>query len=326
MVFGIFFIGCQKEKDINNDIIVEITPDDDSPTDDPTDPMDDPSSETSGSTVDAPNVAYTQCAKNFVLINKMLKKLLIETYVQSALTDMPGFHSGEADTRDMCPDATLSDPTNYPTTLMLDYGAGGCSPATGLTVAGDLEVDFTDEVGAAGTVITIRPQDNFSVSGYDIDVSGPNALVLTADATDPELFSLAIGSGENITITDPSGATTQATSIGTNSLVYDDNGTNDDPTDILDDIFEFEFEDLEIACGDGTNLTMQSEEPLVYDLMCDCIEAGVVESFEGRDLIQTIDFGYPATGGEDPVCDDEIEVTNHATDRSRMDTETINCP
>ncbi len=320
MLLGVSILGCQK-KDAIEDPIIEIE-EEDPPIDEP----DEMPEEADEILVSLPGATeqqqeYDICMVNFIIINNALRKMLIETYVMANVVGMPGFHGG-ADSRNSCPESSLTDMINYPTTLVLDYTTAGCSPATGLTVAGILEVDFSGPIDQADTEITLRPNADFSVSGHNINVSDPQALKLNTE--DGFSYELSIATGENISVTNTNGGVTQATSIGPNVLLYDDNGTNSDPTDILDDVFTFDFEDLETQCGNGSSLVMQSTEPLVYDLTCDCIQDGIVESYEDRAHVQTVDFGYPAVDGEEGVCDDEILVTDHITERDSD--EVIACP
>lgn len=264
------------------------------------------------------------CAINFLKANKMMERLFVETFLQSEIAGLPGFR-GDTGARTDCPEASLSDANNYPTTMTLDY-SDGCNPVTGtgLEIAGILELDFSGPIEEVGTMITVRPQDNFTIAGKDIDVSSSNALTL--ECLDIGMYNLIIADNENISMTEPNGSITTVTDVDPdNILLYDDNGTNDGPLEILDDTFTFFFADMVTECGNGSSLAITAEEEIVYSLTCQCIQDGIIKTFEGRDLVQEIDFGYPAEEGAEGVCDDEIEVTTYFDERSST-TEIIPCP
>jgi len=261
----------------------------------------------------------------FLTFNKLLKQLITETFIQGELANLPGVREDEyGEARTDCPETSLTDPIGYPTTMTLDYGEDGCSPVTGLELEGVLLVDFTGPVEDAGTEVKLRPQAGFKISGREISVSDECALTLVA--LDFGIYTLVIASGEEIIMTDVNGATTSVDYVHVdNVLLYDDNGTNSGPLDVLDDTFTFSFDEMSVDCGDGTTMTVAAEEELVYDLTCQCIQDGVLNTFIGRSLFQNIDFGYPAEEGAEGECDDEILGTTAVNERSNGE-EVINCP
>lgn len=270
---------------------------------------------------DARNAAH---GIRFLVFNKLLKQLITETFIQGEIINLPGARNDYGNARTDCPETNLSDPTGYPTTMTLDYNTG-CSPVTGLDVEGVLEVDFTGSVEEAGTEVKLRPQSGFKISGREISVS--DACALTLVSIDMGIYTLVIADGEEIIMTDVNGAITSVDYVhADNVLLYDDNGTNSGPLDVLDDTFTFAFDEMSVDCGDGTSMFVVAEQELVYDLTCACVQDGVLNTFIGRDLFQTIDFGYPAVAGEEGECDDEILVTTAIDERTSNNDEVINCP
>ena len=187
-----------------------------------------------------------------------------------------------------------------------------------------MEIDFSGPLEEIGTVVTLRPQDDFTIAGRDIDVSDDCALKL--NCIDNGMYNLEIATGENISMTAADGGVTNVSYIDSeNILLYDDNGTNSGPLDVLDDTFTFFFGDMSVHCGNGTTLTVVAEEEIIYDLTCACIQDGTLNVFEGRDLFQNVNFGYPAEVGGEGLCDDEILVTTFVDERSSGE-EVLSCP
>lgn len=320
-LFVTFFFGCQKKESF-----IETLPEPEiSVLDTTSEP--DPDLETDGPKI--PEENYEHCNINFMIFDRMLKKMVMETYVQSAIADMPGLKGRHQQLTASCPETSLSSNTNYPTTMTLDYGAG-CNPIMSpgeLIISGVLEIVFSGPMDQPETTVTLRPQDNFVVGGYDIDVSDPDALTFyTGSGFD---YEMTILEGENVSVTDANGSVTEVGQIAPgNVLLYDNNGTDGGPLDILDDTFWFSFDEISMSCGNGSQLTVIGEEELMYSLECECIQDGRVSIYEQRELVNTSDFGY-SEDGEEGSCDDQILVTtpiNEQDSEGQLQQEVITCP
>jgi len=252
LITGMIFSGCQKKEDLT-DLNIELTEEEELPL--PPTEEKDPILATANDFGILPENAKTAELKGYVTnileFNKLLENIFVETFVQSEVTGLPGFRGEGAGTaRTDCPDSSLSDQVNYPTTM----------------------------------------------------------------------------TGENISMTAADGGVTNVSYIDSeNILLYDDNGTNSGPLDVLDDTFTFFFGDMSVHCGNGTTLTVVAEEEIIYDLTCACIQDGTLNVFEGRDLFQNVNFGYPAEVGGEGLCDDEILVTTFVDERSSGE-EVLSCP
>ncbi len=214
----------------------------------------------------------------------------------------------------------------YPQLLSLKYYKSDASDCTctlatspsGLQVMGEMQIRFSDDFNTTGHYITLYPQDDFTVDGYDIDADSiriqQKIINGTSDTIIYRLRNLA-----NIAVS-KDGDTTTVNGTGTKSelKIVDVNlnhGSIDNAYGLLDDIFCMTLKSLQIHCANGESVIANSSEDLVYDMACDNIQDGIVNLTTIPpgpglgDLVATYDYGAPATGSDPGVCDDIVTTT-----------------
>ena len=229
-----------------------------------------------------------------------------------------------------CPfqDTSLDPNINvFPQLLALKYYNSNaadctCTLATspnGLQVTGEMRIRFSDNFTTTGHYITLYPQDDFTVDGYDIDADSIRIQQRTINgANDTIVYRLK--NLVNIAVS-KNGDTTRVNGSGTKSDlkivdVNNNHGSIENAYGLLDDTFCMTLRSLVIQCSNGESVIANSSEDLIYDTACDNIQDGMVNlttippgGFGFGDLVATYDYGAPATGSDPGICDDSIKVT-----------------
>ncbi|MFK8005479.1 MAG: hypothetical protein AB8H03_03875 [Saprospiraceae bacterium] len=256
------------------------------------------------------------------LIKESLIQLLFNSHFNPNMpmidTRMACMTCPEADCGCPYQDESLDPDINvFPQLLSLKYyDPEGCdctliTSPTGLEVHGEIRIKFSDPFDTLGHKLTLYPQDNFIVDGYDIDADSIELENLFGDAG---MTLYKISALENVTVT-RNGDVTNFNSIGGKSrfTIIDvglNHGSINNAYGLLDDIFRLRLRQLSITCSNGETVTANSGEDLIYDMDCSSIEDGMVDIFDSTNTrIATYDYGAPAMGSDPGVCDDSILVT-----------------
>jgi len=185
---------------------------------------------------------------------------------------------------------TLSptDPSVFPKTLTVNYGAGVTS-ANGITRKGEIIVTLSGKIRTAGTTITVT-YNNYSVNGYGL--AGTYVMVPKIAANSGVNYNITVTGGS---ITFPNGSIstysgsetfTQVGGIGTLSIT-------DDTYQITGN---FSYSSTNTGAITGVVTT-----PLVKTADCKDITSGVI-ALTYKGLNGTLDFGSG-------TCDDQATLT-----------------
>jgi len=298
--------------------------------------------------------------REIIKLKELLRALIKESLVQLLFNHNFNPLMPEINTRMACVTCTQADcgcpfqdpdssndpdPGVYPKTISLKYyepNAADCTcilatSPSGLAVTGEMILEFSADFTTGGHSITIKPQDDFTVDGHDIDA---DEITITQSGSNLERYNIT--TIDNVVVT-KDGVETKAISIDggksriTITDVNNNHGSIDNAFGLLDDIFTMRITNLVLECGNGEQVIAQSTEDLIYDMTCDNIQDGIVEVYEcstgGGDLggglgpggglggpggssssctqgalVATYDYGAPAGPGETAVCDDEIDI------------------
>jgi len=165
-----------------------------------------------------------------------------------------------------CATVTLapSDPSVFPKTMTIDYGAG-CTSINGITRKGKLTVTLTGKVRSAGTIISVA-FDNYSVNGYTL--TGTYSLTPVIVSGGGVNYNVTVTNGS---ITSPSGAVytysgtetfTQTGGIGTST--------------VTDDIYAITGNFSYSGSGNDNSITGTVTTPLVRSADCPNITSGII--------------------------------------------------
>ena len=228
-----------------------------------------------------------------------------------------------------CPfqDTSLDPNLNvYPQILAMKYYEPNqadctCTLANGLRVTGEIRLTFSTSFATGGHIITMEPQDDFEVDGYDVDAT---KIELTNTNMSGTLTTYNITALDNVVIT-KNGAATTFSSIGSKSkFVIDDIGNNHgniaNAFGLLDDKFKLTMDELKVTCSNGESVVGYTISDLEYNMNCDNIQDGKMELREpivgsgpmatGGGLLATYDYAAPNALGSG-VCDTIITVTTN---------------
>ena len=183
---------------------------------------------------------------------------------------------------------TPTDPSVFPKTLTVNYGAGVTS-ANGVTRKGEIIVTLSGKIRVAGTTITVN-YNNYSVNGYSL--AGTYTMVPNIAANSGVNYSVTVTNGS---VTFPGGSVstysgsetfTQVGGIGTSS--------------ITDDTYQitggFTYSSASTGSISGVVTT-----PLIKSADCKDITSGIV-ALTYKGLSGTLDFGSG-------TCDDQATLT-----------------
>lgn len=262
------------------------------------------------------------------LLRALIKESLIQLLFNSHFNpDMPLINTRMTCTNSNCllpdcgcpfQDESLDPDINvFPQLISLKYyDANDCTctlatSPTGLEVFGEMQIKFSDPFSTTGHKITLYPQDDFIVDGYDIDGDSIELENIFGEV-DTTLYNIT--ALENVTVT-RNGDVTDFNSIGSKSKLYivdvgSNHGDIANAYGLLDDIFRLRLRKLSVTCSNGETIMANSSEDLVYDMACSSIEDGmVIVTDDNNNLVATYDYGAPAMGSDPGVCDDSILVT-----------------
>lgn len=268
--------------------------------------------------------------KEIIQAKELLRTLIKESLIQLLFNSHFNPNMPQIDTREACvtcpqgndcgcpyQDESLDpDISVYPQLLSMKYyDPDGCTctlltSPTGLEVTGELRIKFSDPFTTPNHILTLYPQDDFMVDGYDIDADSIE-LENIFGIIDTTIYNIT--ALENVTVT-RNGDVTNFNSIGNKSkfTIVDigaNHGSIANAYGLLDDIFKLRLKKLSITCSNGETVMANSTEDLIYDMDCNTIQDGFVFiSDVNNSTVATYDYGVPAMGTDPGVCDDSILI------------------
>ena len=315
----------------------------------------------------SPDIIGLQEIKGSMKAKALVKDIIQETFMQLVLSHefnpfMPlseretcGCTGLAEDGLDLCgcpfqEDVTPAGAPSESTTIRLSYKNPttclACTPAStslpsgGFTIFGEVDITVVGNLGSVGHSITIAPNDNFTVDGHDFDAT--SIALQSIYPPGPETIAYMFTSLSGVAVTDPDGNTTTLIDGGNFPLLtIEDIGENHGDITVgfglLDDVYTLILDDAEIQCSNGhhvfesTTSDDMGENPLVFDMTCECIEGGVIVMHQAeldangdyvpvetpdidgdgeleRVTLSIVDYGYTETAGVD--CDDKIEISS----------------
>ena len=317
---------------------------------------------TTGPEIIQNNLVGEKEVREVIKVTELLHKLIKESLTQLLYNHDFNLLMPQVDTRENCETgscnegrpncgcpyqsiASSSNASTYPKVVTLQYfdpdNVTECacelptvnSSGIGLKVEGEMDIRFSGSFLDNDIYITLYPDDNFTVDGYDIDADSIR-IQSVGSATGSEV-SYALVNIEKVRVT-KDGETTEAYYIGTPTnpldptalsgpstngnkstlILTDVNNNHGSPTalafGLLDDITELTLVNLSLECANGQRVRANSvaDEPIIYDMACDNIQDGIVNLVQGRrsTLVATYDYGASLPGTPHGTCDDEIEI------------------
>ncbi|MFC4263481.1 hypothetical protein ACFOWM_11355 [Ferruginibacter yonginensis] len=193
------------------------------------------------------------------------------------------FTSGAAETNGIlnCATVTITPANSFPKTIVIDFGAGGCTSPNGIVRSGKINVTLTDSLRRPGSVATLN-FDNYFVSGFKKE---GNVTWTNTSTANTKSWRRTCTNGK---ITAPNGnywlhsGTQNVTQIAGNNT----------PLNLIDDVFTITG-NRTITNAAGNTRVGTIINALQKKASCENIDQGTYQ-IQGPNHTATIDYGNGA--------------------------------